>query len=293
MGMFTEPILQLIAKNPQGLREVEIADKVDCDTELVLPSIREAIACREVLAEEVIAPNLRPAKAFFPTERLLARYPQAAKVVPAQPQPPKKPAETKSKAEMGVEFIKNADFDVVDDDLRRVMGLTKVQYPSAWLSGAVNNGLIHRDGKFWRAGKAPVTNPGPSIDVPVIRKSDGKPVELAATDQQETLPAEVVQELSIKGQQEAAGKSAEEFLGVDMDKISAKAVEQPEIPAFLKRDSANEQRQDKANFGKFTCALWSDGELQLARNGRVTETLTADEVQRLRTYLEKTTEVAA
>jgi RNA polymerase sigma-70 factor, ECF subfamily len=214
MGMYTKQILELIARNPQGLRTVEVADKVDCEPDMVEVSIREALAGREVVTEDVIAPNGKAQKAFFPTDRLIAKYPLPPKPAPAPP--PQKPRETKSKAEIGVEFIRNATFDVVDNDLRRILGLTGLQYPAAWLSGPLATGLVHRDGKFWRAGPAPAANLGTEIDVPVIRKSDGKPVELPAAVE---LPSPEVKP---------------RFDGVDMDKVSATStasVETPEEPA--------------------------------------------------------------
>lgn len=275
MGMFTDKILELIAQNPQGLRTVEIADKVDCDLDMVESSIREAIAARDVTMEEVIGPNQRPTKAFYPSDVLVARFKATQQPLKPWPAHVKTPATaaTKSRAELGIEYIQNAgpDINVVDDDLRRVMNLNKVQYPSAWLGGAVERGLVHRDGKFWRAGPAPKVSSGEQV-----RKVDCKPADLPPAVE---IPHPVV--------------TAKKFDGIDIDKVLATA-DKEESKVILQEAKANfpdavgGAKQKPAESGGFSCALWSDGELQIARNGQITETLTFEELRKLRAYLSKT-----
>jgi len=56
-----------------------------------------------------------------------------------------------NRAEIGVAFILKHG-SVPDADLRDAMGIRKGQYPSAWLTAAIKNGLVNKDGKNWTPG---------------------------------------------------------------------------------------------------------------------------------------------
>lgn len=59
MSKYTKKILDLIAQKP-GIRTVEIAEEVDCDVDHVDFAIAGQLKHREVIAEQIMAPNGRP-----------------------------------------------------------------------------------------------------------------------------------------------------------------------------------------------------------------------------------------
>jgi hypothetical protein len=66
--------------------------------------------------------------------------------------PPNQPRA--SKAQLGIEYVSKHS-PVKEADLAKAMGLAKGQYASAYLTVAISNGHIHKEGGVWKTGPAP------------------------------------------------------------------------------------------------------------------------------------------
>lgn len=74
MSKYTKRILDLIAQKP-GIRTVEIADEVDCDVDHVDFAIAGHLDRREVIAEQIMAPNGRPQNKYRMAEVQKTQHP--------------------------------------------------------------------------------------------------------------------------------------------------------------------------------------------------------------------------
>ncbi|HEY0843786.1 MAG TPA: hypothetical protein VGE12_00355 [Noviherbaspirillum sp.] len=240
MSIYTKPILELIVKRP-GIRAVEIADQVDCDTDMVQPAIQAEIDAGRIVVHDVTAPNSRPAKAYVPSPDLVKEYSgHAVETKPAMPtnvleqltkvgekELTATTREGKTKTARAMEYLQihgSAD----NAKMREVLDIGEKANPRAYLLNKLKKGTVAFDGKTWTLG-----NGTPAADVSNRRAESHAPVApVSAVDEEQT-------------------------------------------------------EQEASNEAQFACALWSDGDLQLVRDGEVVGILSKTETEILRRYLNR------
>ncbi|RFP19176.1 hypothetical protein [Duganella sp. BJB475] len=280
-------ILEFVATK-QPVRAVQLADKFDVDLKAASDALKSLVDVGDLVRTAGTAPNGQPAQVYglsaeFVKSKegklLAARIegaqatlavavaapvakaeqievqpsPAAAKPAPAALNKPTEPAESTAslaginRAEAGVACIR-LHGSVSDADLRVAMGLRAGQYPSAWLGAAIKRGDINKDGKNW--------TPGPGSEVkrqPAFGGSLGLP---GATPHVSSAPP-------VPKFKDSAAPPAALMAGAD-DEPSVSAVAVPP---------------------KFRCGLWSDGVLELQRNGVTVAELERDEGETVAAFM--------
>lgn len=152
-------VLELIGKNP-GIRTVQISDRLDCDlAELRGVLHEETQRGSAIVAHNVTAPNGRAAIAYtlvgVPLPDTLATAADGGK--------------PKTNVERAIEFIEaQPDGKATSAQLHTLLGLKADEYASQYLGGAVKDGRLVKDGKFWSLGtgkkveSAPPPAPAPA-----------------------------------------------------------------------------------------------------------------------------------
>lgn len=182
----------------------------------------------------------------------------------------------KTKIELAIDCIRKNGGRASDDAVRAAMCVVGKTHLSVWLSPSLHDGRIKREGREWVLGStqipaAPVLPvaetpaPAPVVQPPLAPITDTKPASLPE------LPA---------------------FLDAFQTKSDAeRPLEQVEMHADAEQEE--EAACDELQ-GDFTCALWSDGELTMMRDGEALVVLTVEETKILCKYLDRilTTEEA-
>lgn len=251
-GMYTDAILALIGKRP-GIRAVEIADQVDCEVEAVERSIREEIVAGNVRREIVTAPNGRPTCAFW-----LKDTPAAAAEKPVAEKKPT--VESKPVSTAPAPVTQPAQPKLEKEEAK--MPELAPEAPAASLPPLVE----------------PVAPAAPAAKTKVELLMDyirNKPDQTATDD-------ELREVIGLRKDQHPSTflstqrRRGEIHKDIDVWRLGARktiAIQStPPVPVI---------DQD----AEFRCALWSDGELQLARGAQIAMRLSAAEVAQLRNYL--------
>jgi hypothetical protein len=243
MGIFTNPILDLIAKQP-GIRTVEIADLVDCDVDMVDKAIKAQIDAGVILVEAVHAPNGHPTSSYRHAKPVALLAPESGIDVPIDSQampsaelPAFLEKKEKTKTQMGIDCIVANSGRATISQLHEALGLRKEQSVTPFMNHPLAKGLVARDGRDWILGP---NHPGYLKFV---------------SSQLDELQAEL--QVALNGQENL----------VD--------AEEPDIEELPPEG--------------FICALWSDGEFVMARDGKVIAKITASEYKALRRYVTSTT----
>jgi hypothetical protein len=250
--MYTDAILALIGKRP-GIRAVEIADQVDCEVEAVERSIKEQIDAGNVRREIVTAPNGRPTCAFWMKDALAApaEKPVVEKKLAVEqksvpvPVPPAPAAQPAPKVEKGEAKVPES------------VPETPASSPPPLVASA--------------APAAPAAKTKVEILMDYIRN---KPDQTATDD-------ELREVIGLRKDQHPSTflstqrRRGEIHKDIDVWRLGArKTIAQPAVHVPTIDQDA-----------EFRCALWSDGELQLARGEQIALRLTATEVAQLCNYL--------
>lgn len=239
-------ILVLIARNP-SIRTVEIADRVDCDTDQVQPMLQPHIDAGQILVIPVTAPNGRQANGFMFTEEARkgeefrslfeegARAPAVAAPVASAPAPAAPSTPGISKIEVAIRYIR-ANGSASPQQLRELLKLEARQSPMAYLGGALKDGRLKLAGGQYLLGDgvptaAPARKPARAPAKPKVK-----------------LPAAV---------------PAAPALAIPLFKDAALAAVYGESPAPA---------------SAFRCGIWSDGEIELQRGGVTIARLSAAEI---------------
>lgn len=238
--MNDQQIQVLMAKTPD-IRAVQISDALDKPLTDVSQALRSLVEVGDVVASKGFSPNGHPAQLYNLSDEfkkskeyksvmaiVAAQQPPAAAPSPVAARPAPAPVATpvfipadqptSSRAERGIAYI-TKHLRATQDDLRKAMGLSKAQYPAAFLSAAIRSGKLHKDGDIWKLGAAPLDS--------VVEVGN---IAVASTDSS-PIPAAVVHA------------------------IAAAPV--------------------------FRCGLWSDGMLELQRNGSTVAVLEQQEGEQL------------
>lgn len=248
-GMYTDAILALIGQRP-GIRAVEIADKVDCEVEAVERSIKDQIDAGTVRREIITAPNGRPTCAFWlrDTPAAEAEKPVAEKKPAVEAKPV--PAASTPVAQPAQPKLEKEEAKVPE---------LAPEAPAASLPAPA-------------APAAPAAKTKVELLMDYIRN---KP-DQAATDD------ELREVIGLRKDQHPSTflstqrRNGQIHKDIDVWRLGArKTITSPLAPQAPVID------QD----AEFRCALWSDGELQLARGEQIAMRLSAAEVAQLRNYL--------
>lgn len=249
-----QQILELITKQP-GIRDVEIADKIDIDLDQVHRDLSDAVSNNEVWVEKIIAPNglkvngysRNPASRGWKTPQTATPAIQP-RTVSTPVAPVVSPAvEELTKVDKAIAYL-TANGSVTPRDLAIAMGLdVRKQSPSQYLGHCIRSGRIVKDGKFFRLG----------VEGGIAA------AEMLSPAQKERL----------------ADQQARDF-----SKSSAPAAAvAPPVPASM--PPASEPAITPASAPVFACALNSNGELLLERGEGLTR-LSASETNILRSYFD-------
>jgi hypothetical protein len=150
MAYQTGEILALIARQP-GMRDVEIADAIDLDVDLVHTAIRTEIDAGIVIVLAVKAPNGRTAHCYAIAAGHVADYVQK----PGKARRPR----SSTKIQRALEFIRSNGGKATNRELQLAAGLQPHQYPAAYLKHAVIDGRLAKHGRFWRIGTGKPATP--------------------------------------------------------------------------------------------------------------------------------------
>lgn len=254
-GMYTEAILKLIAERP-GIRSVEIADQIDCDVDAVENSIKEQIESGYVRREVITAPNGRPTPAFWLKD--------APPVVPT-PEPSAPPAPIVAAPPPAVAPV--AEVPPVPPAPIEELEMPVPETPPA---PAVEIPIVRRD------PAAPPTRTKVDICMDFIRN---QPDHAATDDDFRAL-------LSLRKDQHPSDYlSTQRRKGLIHKDIDVWRLGPRKSAADQPSAQVKPQAVEQPAAVEFRCALWSDGELQLARGEQIAMRLTAGEVGQLRNYL--------
>lgn len=272
--MNDQQILEFVATK-QPVRAVQLADKFDVDLKAASDALRSLVDVGDLTRANGTAPNGQPAQIYGLSEafvksregKLLAARIEVAQAalaaaiaapvakvepdevplasaapIPEQEAPSDPPTPSGgaagptgiNRAEAGVAHILKHG-SVSDADLRQVMGLRAGQYPSAWLGAAVKRGDVNKNGKNW--------TPGPGVEIRKQPAFGGSLGLAGATPKPQASPSEPVNrtEDTVKPKHGAP----------PVDAKAQQPSREPAAPATV----------------TFRCGLWSDGTLELQRNG--------------------------
>ena len=304
-----EKMFVLIAARPQ-IRTVEIADIIDCDPDQVQPALQSNIDLGYLAVTEVTAPNGRPANAFTITRKFMCGdlYPKLQADIAAQraadeqvrpsPAPAPKPAAAPrsleqsmtapgveriaavrvlppeddempvfttgqappraprsatgipvSKIDVAIRFVRESGGRVSHAGMKAHLGITQHQSPVAWLGSALRDGRLARDGTDWLIGNG--TPPTPAATPAVA-----EPLRQAAPTQ---APAPAV--ATPPAPEPKVAEPAPLALAVSVDRAPP----------------------------RFRWAAWSDGSIEIERDGQKVLTLSPDECVALAPAMVRTT----
>lgn len=291
--MIGQNILEIIAGIPD-CRAVQIVDKLDIDAEEVLSQVKALIHVGDVVSSEGRAPNGLPCTVYNVSDAFketAAYAPLAAKATAKAFAAP-----GLNRIERAIEWVRQHG-SATSAELHAVMGLDDTEAPSKVLASAITTRRLVKDGKSWTLGPGPggtVTAPSPvcAPKVEVVETPRFLPPAAPA--------APAVSRLTCAP--DAADSAASRVFGdmVKKPKVpeapkdtkvtrvrGGKAKHQPALPpaappivepAPPKVDAApspdkvvvslrpgTEQQVEQSPV--YRCALWSDGMLEVQRDG--------------------------
>lgn len=168
-------------------------------------------------------------------------------------------APKKSRTDDAIEYIRHRG-RVSTAELKMHMGLKSGEAPANWLALPIRDGRLARDGVYWMIG--------------------GGPVGAASTTTKPTVARGAIPKLG----DALAAKSPEKPL----ERVEQPAA--PELPAPAVEAVATPPAQPE---GRFRCGLWSDGVLELQRDGVTLTELTRGEGEHMADFIGRMLKVAA
>jgi hypothetical protein len=164
-----QQIYAVMAKT-QDIRAAQIAEMLGRPLPAVSESLRSLVDIGDVVKTKGTDPQgaqamiynlsdeFKKSKAYESVAAIDA--PKPAVVAPAAPAPVAVPTfvpagqPTRSRAELGTAYVAEHG-SVTQEALRTAMGLKRGEYPASYLTAAVRDGKLHKDGDKWKAGWAP------------------------------------------------------------------------------------------------------------------------------------------
>lgn len=283
--MIGHNVLEVIAGTP-NCRAVQIVDKLDMDAEEVLASIKALIQVGDVESSEGKAPNGLPCTVYNVSERFKATATYASLV--AKSTAANFAAPGLNRVERAIEWVRQHG-TATSAELHAVMGLDDNEAPSKVLTSALTTKRLVKDGKNWTLGPGPggeVSAPSPAcapkVDVVVTPRflppAPSAPPAEAFADQPQSAASRVFADMAAdpapkvtrvrnakpreKGEEPAPPVIVEP---VQPARPAVPAVELDQIVVAL--HPSIESQPDPAPEPVYRCALWSDGVLEVQRNG--------------------------
>ncbi len=292
-------IYQYLARKPDA-RAQDIADTLNAELKDASDTLRDLVEVGTIVRHAGTGPNGLPCQLYnlsdvFKRSRDgVAVLAAAAGMVDAAPAfapaaPAQAPVTTpvfaqqtelqpaKTRVDRGLAHLA-LHKTATDDDMRTAMGLKGRDAPRAYMVSAIKSGKVVKDENGWRLGDGtPPGKPKPgaaSRNFSVTNPKGGPvaqfgkqayPVDRVTNDDVKDLPAAVVEQLSKPAQvkvQEQLGRIA----GGLPDKIDTQPPAAP-LPTGLR-------------FG-----LWSDGILDIQRDGKIVDSLTSVERKQLAKFM--------
>ena len=272
-------IYELLAKAPaEGLHAVQLCDAIN-EPSIELADVSRALGALVEVGDVVrmpgLAPNGQQAQFYaltsdFKNSRdyklIMAKQAGTAAASPA-PTPAPTPDNTsapvpserpKSRTDDAIEYIRHRG-RVSNAELKTHMRLQKGESPVSWLAIAVRDGRLLRDGMFWLIGS-------------------GKPATGRATKHTAARGAipKLGATLAAKSPQPAPA-APEQKAAPDMPAPAPEAVAALPAPAA----------------GVFRCGFWSDGVLEMQRDGVTLTELTRGEGEHMADFIGRMLRVAA
>ena len=259
-------LIEVIGRIP-GIRTVQICDQMDCDIE----ELEDVLAIMTepggpVAMFDVTGPNDRAAKAFRLAGADAPLVEQPGRILPSA-------ARTVTKVDQAIAFIRANGGTATAAQLHTELGLKVIEYPSNYLSHAVKDGRLVKDGKNWTLGtgapvqKAEAPKPAePVIKIPTFLTGPKKQVETSKP----TLPPDLAAALTPEGVKRLDESEFNVQVALNDYTPTVKTPLRPISPAQ-----------------GFACAIWSDGEMHIARWGLTLAKLSVDETRQMRDYLDR------
>lgn len=278
--MNDQQIYELLAKAPaEGLRAVQVCDLLDQELVDVSAALKSLVDVGDVVRTPGTAPNGQAAQFYtlsdtFKASREYKAFMALAAATPA-PTPAPTPDNTsapvpaapkKSRTDDAIEYIRHRG-RVSTAELKVHMGLKSGEAPATWLAVPIRDGRLARDGVYWMIGAGPASDAGKATKPTAARGAIPKLGDALAAKSPQTL--------------------------LNALKAAAKAPEQPaarEVPAPTGEPVAPPPAQPA---GRFRCGLWSDGVLELQRDGVTLTELTRGEGEHMADFIGRMLKVAA
>lgn len=271
--MNDQQIYELLAKAPaEGLRAVQVCDLLDQELVDVSAALKSLVDVGDVVRTPGTAPNGQAAQFYTLSDTFKASREYKAFMVLAAATPAPTPAPTpdntsapvpaapkKSRTDDAIEYIRHRG-RVSTAELKVHMGLKSGEAPATWLALPIRDGRLARDGVYWMIGAGPASNAGKATKPTAAR---GTIPKLGAT---------------------LAAKSPEK----PQERVEQPAA--PEVPAPAVEPVATPPAQPA---GRFRCGLWSDGVLELQRDGVTLAQLTRGEGEHMADFIGRMLRVAA
>ncbi len=268
-------IFECVAKIP-GIRAVQIQDMLDMELAEVSESLKSLVDAGDLVRRSGFAPNGVAAQCYdfsdyFKTTNeykavMASMVPQAATgQAGAAADQPAKVGEVPSRAERAVAFILKTG-GATDDELRAELVLKSTEYPSGILGHAMKTGKVTRKGNRWIPGDGrPVLQPPP-------KSFNRQPVSTI----EKLVPAPTPEQAVVVPQFLADRVPAPKPAPTPRPRVVADPV--PEAPPAPVAEVV-------ALPPTLRCGIWSDGVIELQRNGKPVAVLMQDEADFMTAFL--------
>jgi hypothetical protein len=297
--MNDQKILELIAKHGR-VRAVQLADWLDKDLSDVSEALRGLVDIGDVTREKGMAPNGQEAMFYelsadfkrtqaykLTVAKLLEAQAEPAPAPPAPEVPAQPPAEAKTKVDRAVAFVLQHG-KATDAELRTVMEIPRASPPAAYLTTAMRIGRLHKVDGVWRPGKpldATKFNQQP------LSRTKGGPVAQFGTNAPIEYPegAEKPAAAQVASPFDAVLKSPEPVKPAPVPPVAV-SLAPLDVPVFVPTapTAAAPAPAEESAAPVYRAALWSDGIIELQRDGATVLTCTRGEGEFLSAFLART-----
>lgn len=280
-------IYELLAKAPaEGLRAVQLCDAIN-EPSIELADVSRALGALVEVGDVVrmpgLAPNGQQAQFYALTSdfknsrdyKLILAKQLGQTIKAAAPTPAPTPENTsapvpsepkKSRTDDAIEYIRHRG-RVSSAELKMHMGLKSGEAPATWLAVPIRDGRLARDGVYWMIGAGAAGNVGKATKPTAARGAIPK-LGAVLSSKSPTPPPGAFKVPAETPEPEAAPDTP---------------VPAPEAVAALPVPVA----------GVFRCGLWSDGVLELQRDGVTLTELTRGEGEHMADFIGRMLKVAA
>lgn len=284
--MTNERILEVIASTPQ-CRVAQIVDKLDMEFEDVQASLAALEAVGDIVSREETGPNGLQGKAYSVSEKF--KQTDAYKRMTLKASSVINMTPGMNRVERAIAFVREHG-TATSSELHALMGLADDEYASNALASAVRTKRLIKDGKNWTLG------PGPGGGVELPASTNTRSPAQARTPARTVTPAafpmpkflskatQPDEDVALApGKPDQASTIAADVMASVV--ASAKAASAP-TPAKPARPKAEPETADTvvaatpatSSASAIRCGLWSDGHVEVQRDGQTAAVLAVEEV---------------